>query len=238
MIIGITGLIGSGKGAVANVLVEKGFIKLGHSNIIAEEVSRRGLPITRECLVLIGNEMRKIHGLDYWAKKLIEKIERDKDYVVEGFRNIAEIQAFRKLPEFFLLGVAAGKHRRFSWILQRAKPGDPTDKETFEQREQKDFLQQEAHGQQNALCFAMADRYLSNEGTLEELKKEVERCLSSQDDHKKEQVSGATPQRGCPQSLDEEHHSKRGTCSVENPMAHGRGSRTRSRIYKFLTYLD
>lgn len=178
MIIGVTGLIGSGKGAVADMLVEKGFVHLGHSNIIAEEVTRRGLPITRDNLVMVGNEIRKRDGNDAWAQRLIKKIEPEKNYVVEGFRNVGEVEAFRKISGFFLLGVAAGKNRRFSWIIKRAKPGDPTNKEQFEQREQKDFLQSVQEGQQNALCFAMADRYILNEGTLEELKEEVENFLS------------------------------------------------------------
>ncbi len=168
MIIGITGLIGSGKGALCEILVEKGFVKLGHSGIIDEELKKRGLEITRDNQIAVANEMRKIHGAGYWAKKLVEKIEPNKNYVVEGFRNTGEIEEFRKIPEFFLIGVAAGFRRRFNWIIKRARPGDPKNLKEFMQNEKRDFFQfDKPEGQQNAICFSMADYYIANEGSLE-----------------------------------------------------------------------
>ena len=103
MIMGVTGLTGSGKGALCKILAEKGFIKLGHSGIIDEELKKRNLEITRDNQVRVANEMRKIHGTGYWARELIKKIEPNKNYVVEGFRNISEVEEFRKIPGFFLI---------------------------------------------------------------------------------------------------------------------------------------
>lgn len=179
MIIGVTGLIGSGKGAIADIIIKKGFAKLGHSESINEELQSRGLACTRENQVTVGNEMRQKHGLDYWARKLLEKIDPAKNYVIEGFRNVAEIKVFRNHPDFILIGVAAGKRRRFEWLRIRDKLGDPKTKEEFETVEKRDFLQPLEYGQQNALCFSMADYYLLNERNLEELKKQVEELLQS-----------------------------------------------------------
>ena len=177
MIIGVTGLMGSGKGAVADILIEKGFVKLGHSESIDEELQRRGLACTRENQVAVANEMRQKQGSDYLAKKLLEKIEPTKNYVIEGFRNVAEIEVFRNRPDFILIGVAAGRKRRFEWLRIRDRLGDPKTKEEFEKVEKRDFLQQAPYGQQNALCFALAERYFLNEGNFEELKKQVEEFL-------------------------------------------------------------
>lgn len=179
MIIGITGLIGSGKSAVTNMLVAQGFIHLGCSTIIAEEVKKRGLEINRDNLIKIGNEVRKEFGNGEWAKRLIAKIDSKKNYVVEGFRNIAEIDEFKKLENFYLLGVSAGKIRRMNWILSRNKIGDPKNAEEFEKLEKRDFLQGIDYGQQNALCFSMADYYISNEGSLHELSKQLAQFLHS-----------------------------------------------------------
>jgi len=182
MIIGVTGLVGSGKGAVSDILVGKGFFKLGHSGIIDEELRRRGISTIRDNQVAVANEMRLKMGPEYWAKKLIERIEPGKNYVVEGFRNTAEVSEFKKISGFFLAGVAAGKKRRFEWLLKRARPGDPKNMVEFEKNEGRDFLQVGlSNGQQNALCFSMADYFVSNEGTLDDLSRQVELLLSQLD---------------------------------------------------------
>ncbi len=173
MIIGVTGLIGSGKGAVATMLVARSFIRFGCSDIIAEEVRTRGLEVTRAHLIMVGNEIREREGSDALARRIIAKIQVGNNYVVEGFRNIAEVKAFRELPDFLLLGVAAGKQRRMHWVFDRKRVGDPNTLAEFDALEQRDFLQFTPHGQQNALCFALSDYYLSNEGTLAELRTQL-----------------------------------------------------------------
>lgn len=181
MIVGVTGLIGSGKGAVSDLLIGRGFEKIGHSDIIAEEMKEKGMEINRKNLVSYANEMRKKYGNNYFSKKIVSRIKHNKDYVVEGFRNLAEIEEFKKMEDFVLVGVSAGFKRRFNWILQRSRPGDPKTLEEFKQTEKVDFLQPEAHGQQNALCFSMADYYISNEGTYEDLQHSVEELLAKYD---------------------------------------------------------
>lgn len=177
MIIGITGLIGSGKGAVAEMLVEKGFEKLGHSGIISEELIKRGIEVTRDNQVAFANEMRRVHGSGYWARRLIEKIKQGKNYVVEGFRNLGEIEAFKERKDFVLIGVAAGRKRRYEWLLKRNRAGDPKNFQDFMKVESRDFFQFEEGGQQNALCFVSADHFVVNEGTLDELREQVDKLL-------------------------------------------------------------
>lgn len=174
MIIGIVGLIGSGKGAVAEILQEKGFTKMGHSAEISNELKKQGISVSRDNQRSLANEYRKKYGYGYWAKRLLAKVESGRNYVIEGFRNIPEIDEFRKRDDFVLLGVSTGSKRRFSWVIKRARKGDPLNLEEFEKLEKIDFLQTEKEGQQNALCFSMADYYISNEGTFEDLRKSVE----------------------------------------------------------------
>ena len=178
MIIGVTGLIGSGKGAVADILVAQGFEKLGHSDIISQELVRQGIEVNRDNQVSFANKMRKEYGRGYWAKKLIEKIEKGKNYVVEGFRNVAEVEEFKKLKDFILIGVASGRKRRYHWLMRRKRAGDPVNMEEFMKVETRDFLQMNEYGQQNALCFASADYFLVNEGSLHELSRQVAQMLN------------------------------------------------------------
>jgi dephospho-CoA kinase len=180
MIIGITGLCGSGKGAVSEILIEKGFKKLGHSGVISDELIKRGIAVTRENQVNLANAMRKKFGGNYWAKRLIEGMDPKENYVVEGFRNVAEVDEFRKLNDFFLIGVAAGSKRRYKWLIQRGREGDPTNYDDFVKNERRDFFQHDKpEGQQNAICFSMADYFISNEGTYDELRDEIEKMIKN-----------------------------------------------------------
>lgn len=159
------------------MLIAKGFFRLGFSDIISEELVQRKLAMSRDNLVAVGNEVRKQVGLAVWAERLISRMEKGKHYVIEGFRNVAEVEAFKKLPEFFLLGVAAGYRRRCAWLKLRNRYGDPKNFDEFLAVEKRDFLQMEEYGQQNALCFCMADKFVANEGNLDDLKKQVDFVL-------------------------------------------------------------
>lgn len=181
MILGVTGLIGSGKGVTAEILKKKGFIHLSHSDVIIEEAKRRNIEINRENLVLIGNEMRSKYGRAVLTQQLIERIELGNNYIIEGFRNVAEVEACKKIKGFILIGIATGQKVRFERIKSRKREGDPQNYDSFILRESKDLgVNQEDYGQQNALCFSMADFYISNEDSLEEFEKSVELILKKQ----------------------------------------------------------
>ena len=59
MIIGLTGMPGSGSNFVGDFLVEeKGFIWLSYSDILREELQKEGKEITRKAMQDLGNEIR------------------------------------------------------------------------------------------------------------------------------------------------------------------------------------
>ena len=59
-------------------------------------------------------------------------------------------------------------------VIQRNQLKDSKTLSGLMQAEHRDFgIGEGPEGQQNALCFAMADIYLSNEGTPEELKNQI-----------------------------------------------------------------
>ena len=70
MIIGITGTLAAGKGAVVEHLKNVGFTHFSMSKFIAKEVGQRGLAVNRDSLVAVGNEIRAKHGPGYIAEQL------------------------------------------------------------------------------------------------------------------------------------------------------------------------
>src|SRR5262249_18412042 len=100
MIIGLTGKNAAGKGAVADFLKNKSFYYYSLSDVIREELESKGIPVTRDTLIIAGNDMRQRFGPDILARLTIKKIDPNRNYVVDSIRNPAEVEALRKSGEF------------------------------------------------------------------------------------------------------------------------------------------
>ena len=69
MILGITGYAGAGKGVVVDYLVvHYGFKHFSIRDFLTEEVKRRGLPVDRETMGMIGNDWGRIQG-EIWSTR-------------------------------------------------------------------------------------------------------------------------------------------------------------------------
>ena len=74
MIVGLTGRNAAGKGMAAEYLKSKGFGFHSLSDVIREEVRRRGLELTRDALIATGRELRARHGTGYLAERIFERL--------------------------------------------------------------------------------------------------------------------------------------------------------------------
>lgn len=178
MIIGITGFIGAGKTELAQLFVKRGFIKKSFGDQVRKIATLQSIPITRENLQNLGDTYRKEKGGDVWAKLIIEELEPDKNYVIEGIRNPEEIEAFSKRPDFILIGLEAQLDIRAQRIISRNRENDPKNMDEFVRVDNKDKgIGQEQLGQNSLLCFQKAQHYISNNTNLIDLEKQVEIIL-------------------------------------------------------------
>lgn len=91
MIIGLTGRNCAGKGEAANYLQKSSFIYYSLSDILREDLVKAGLPETRENLIAFGKKLREEKGLGVLALQVLEKIDPDKNYVIDSIRHPAVI---------------------------------------------------------------------------------------------------------------------------------------------------
>jgi len=171
VIIGLTGLAGSGKDAAANFLSEKyGYKLLVFSDILVEEAKKRGTEPTKMNLSILGDELRTETGNAVLAKKILEKIDPEKNYVLSGFRSPEEVYAIQnEVLDFYLVYIDADKATRF----KRRRPEDPRTEKEFFARDERD-VSNKGLGR----VIEMADFTIANNGTLQELEKKVEELLS------------------------------------------------------------
>lgn len=181
MIIGLTGTKASGKGIIAGMLKEKGFVYCSLSDLVREEAVRRGLnSYNVSDLQGIGNELREKYGNGILAKRILEKIEEGKNYVIDGIRNPGEINELRKCKEheFILIAVDAPQEIRFKRILERGRESDSKDLKGFLEMDRRDRgIDKENNGQQVDKCIEMADIKIYNGSSIEVLKNKIEKIL-------------------------------------------------------------
>ena len=186
MIIGLTGLNGSGKGVVADYLVKKkGFIYHSHSDAVREEVLKNNAAITRDKLIITANTLRKMYGPAVLADRLIKKIDFAKNTVVDSFRNPAEIRAFKKRKNYTLWCVSASQETRFQRVKERKRENDPQTMEEFVRMENKELVSSNPSHQNLLACQDRADTILSNDGSLDDLHKRIEVLLKELKNEKK-----------------------------------------------------
>ncbi|HEY0964814.1 MAG TPA: AAA family ATPase [Candidatus Paceibacterota bacterium] len=135
MIIGITGSFGAGKGYVADYLVKKkGFAHFSARSLITKEIEKRGLPVNRDSMIEVANDLRKQGGSTYIFERLVDEAKNHGgDAVVESVRAVAEAR-YIKAEGGVVLGIDADPKIRYERIVRR---GSETDHVSFEEwREQ------------------------------------------------------------------------------------------------------
>lgn len=177
MVIGLTGRNGSGKGVVAEFLKAKGFYYYSLSDVIREEIRRRGEEVTRERLIEVGRELRAERGTGYLARQILERIEDDQHYVVDSLRHPHEVGVFRVCPRFYLVATEADPATRFARLKERGRENDPVTFEEFLALEAQEAASEQSESQQLLASQELADFKLRNDGTVEELQAQVSELL-------------------------------------------------------------
>jgi len=178
LIIGLTGKNCAGKGTVAEYLKKKSFYYHSLSDVIREELASEGKEITREALIEKGNALRAEFGPGILAKKTINKMLKDRNYVIDSIRVPAEVNEFRKLPNFFLVRVEAPIEVRFARMKARGRESDPKTLEAFAELEELELKNADEAKQNIIVCESMADKVLLNDCDLTTLHDRIDALLA------------------------------------------------------------
>ena len=181
IVLGLTGKNASGKGTVAEVLKEHGFVYHSLSDSLRDELNLLGKKETRENLIEIGNKLRNTGGPGVLADKLTSKLTLDCNHIVDSIRNPFEVESLRessRVGKFFLISVDADSKLRYERLSLRGRIGDSDTWEKFLEQEQKEDNNDDPNKQQLSKTMKLADFEIDNSGTLENLKIQVNKIIS------------------------------------------------------------
>jgi dephospho-CoA kinase len=177
MIIGMCGRIGAGKETLTSFLREKGFVYLVSSDLINEELRRRGLEISRTNQQNVADELRNNNGVGIIMQMFLDKIALapEKNYIIDSLRNSGEAVFLRKkVKDFVLIGVDAPQKTRFERIISRGKSSDPKTWEDFLKVDERDnFDTSNPMGQQTGKLLEISDFVIVNDGNLVKSMKQI-----------------------------------------------------------------
>ncbi len=178
MIIGITGTNGAGKGTVVEYLKEKGFTHYSNSELIIEEIKRRGMPINRDNTRIVANDLRKLHGPAYLVQtNYARAVAAGGDSIIEALRTIGEAQ-FLKERAVSIIAVDANRQLRYDRIVKRSSALDQVSFEHFCTQEDREMSGTDAWDMNIIGVIKMADVTIHNDGSPEDLHRQTGDALN------------------------------------------------------------
>ncbi len=177
VIIGIAGEIASGKDTVGKYLAEEhGAHSLRFSQPLRDILDRMNLPQDRENMVKLSIHLRKAFGEDIFSRVILGEAEKsDKTLVVvDGVRRLPDILHLENEKHFYFAYVEASSEKRYERLVKRRQNTDDATK-TPAQFEKDAQLETES---QIRALKERADFIINNDGTLEELQKQVDDIVS------------------------------------------------------------
>jgi deoxycytidylate deaminase len=173
-IIGLTGALGSGCSFVAKGLTKYHNYYPGRLSDTIHELDGRsgGSPEGFGRLQDIGNRLRYVFGCDIlvrcaltsadeaWQKLEKEQGKPPSGIVLDGIRNLGEVQCLRQLPNFFLVSIQAKEEIREARLKDC---GRCNDHDAFVLANSRDQRERGAFGQQIGQCAYHADIVVVND---------------------------------------------------------------------------
>lgn len=185
MIIGITGLIGGGKGTVVEHLLSKHrFVHYSSSGLLTKILEERGEEIDRDGMNRVANELRAINpdGVPAENYKRYEAEDGKSNAIFEAIHSVPEVE-FIKSMGGIVIGVTADPDIRYERIVARGSVKDHVTKEKFIEQQKREEAGSNDPNKSNIFAtLAQADFLIENNGTLESLHAEIDKILKVLDE--------------------------------------------------------
>ncbi len=142
LVVGSTGMPGSGKSLFSQVAMERGFGVVMMGDIVREEARRLCLEPNAENIAKIMIDLRRQEGNSVIARRTIPRISLvDKPKVVaDGIRSLDEVKEFENhFQKFNLIAIHASPETRFKRLYARRRSDDARRWRLFQERDTREL---------------------------------------------------------------------------------------------------
>ncbi|MFA5184251.1 MAG: AAA family ATPase [Patescibacteria group bacterium] len=179
IILGFVGQIASGKDVSKKYLEEKySASSYRYSTVLRDILKRLYLPVDRNNMQNLSLDLRTRFGGDLLARVIIEDVAGDQNeiVIVDGVRRLEDVTSLtKKFPDLYIISIDASPEIRYNRVIKRNENIGDRDK-TFEQ-----FIQDgQAEAEREITTVMAAAQYrLDNNGTLEELYRQLDQIITA-----------------------------------------------------------
>jgi len=180
-IVALVGLAGSGKSTAVEYFTDRDYPKVYFGGIVLDAMREEGIEHTADNEKRFREELREKHGKDVVVNRIVEQINGlagagQRRIIADGLYTWTEYKVLKKAfpGELTLVAIVAPRHTRYHRLSQR--PIRPlTSTEAYE-RDQSEIENLEKGGP-----IAIADHYIINDGSREDLEKRLEKLVQELD---------------------------------------------------------
>lgn len=170
-VIGIIGTIGAGKDTAGDYLAEKfKLVSYQISSPLKEILVSSGHEVSRENLIALGTQLAAEKGAAYLAEYILSRAS-DR-LIITGMRQLEQLSYLRSSCDLVLIAIDASPELRFNRIKRSSNIGEADTLQEFIAREQAE--NSSPNVQRLFECMKLADYQLRNEGTIEELYRQLD----------------------------------------------------------------
>lgn len=173
-ILAFVGLAGAGKSTAVEYFTEKGFPKVYFGGVILDAMTEAGLEHTQENEKPFREEFREKYGKDAVANRIVEQIRHLAEagqhrIIADGLYTWTEYKILKKAfpGELTVVAVVAPRNMRYHRLAQR--PIRPLTSTEAYNRDHAEIENLEKGGP-----IAIADHYISNDGSVEMFDKQLD----------------------------------------------------------------
>lgn len=176
-ILAVVGMSGSGKSVAVDFLSEKGFPKVYFGGMILREMEKRGIERTADSERAFREKIRAEEGSDWVVNQVILDVKNlieagQKRIILDGVYSWTEYKILKhEFPGMMtFLGVVVPRMLRYERVGKRVE-------RPFNKQEIRDRDWTEIENLEKGAPIAMADYYVLNDGTKEEMSNKLDEIL-------------------------------------------------------------
>lgn len=178
MIIAITGTNAAGKDEAAQYLASKGFAHFSLSDELREILRERKQEPSRENLIALGNELRKLHGNSYLTLRILQKAHGNPHIVISSVRNPDELEPVEDTDAFKLIAIDAPRELRYRRARSRGRIGAEVTLQEFIRMDAEEMSGADTEQNLRRL-IASAHIHIVNDGTLADLHRKLDDAVGA-----------------------------------------------------------